>query len=70
MVDHFVSASQLTSSAEAVILGKTPPSIKQGLSTRWIGWAMGILFLVCVFYILAIFFPFWMERAYELRVQS
>ncbi|NTW43864.1 MAG: beta-lactamase family protein [Anaerolineaceae bacterium] len=45
MVDHFVSASQLTSSVEAVILGKTPPSIKQGLSTRWIGWAMGIFVL-------------------------
>ena len=49
MVDHFVSASQLTSSVEAVILGKTPPSIKQGLSTRWIGWAMGIFVLgLCI----------------------
>jgi len=48
-VDHFISAGQLTASVEAVVLGKTPPSIKQGWSVKWIGWAIGIFVLgLCV----------------------
>lgn len=42
-VDHFVSAAQLASSVEAVVLGKTPPPVNQGWSVRWIGWALGAL---------------------------
>lgn len=44
-VDHFISAGQVTASGEAVVLGKTPPSIKQGWSVKWIGWAIGIFVL-------------------------
>lgn len=48
-VDHFISASQLTASVEAVVLGGTPPSVKQGWSVRWIGWGIGIFILgLCV----------------------
>jgi len=48
-IDHFVSASQLTASVEAVVLGRTPPSIEQGWSVRWFGWAIGIFVLgLCV----------------------
>ncbi len=48
-IDHFVSASQLTASVEAVVLGKTLPSIKQGWSVRWFGWGIGIFVLgLCV----------------------
>ena len=42
-VDHFVSATQLTASVEAVVLGQTPPPVEQGVSVRWIGWALGII---------------------------
>jgi CubicO group peptidase (beta-lactamase class C family) len=44
-VDHFISASQLTDSVEAVILGRTPPPVSQGWSVRWIGWGLGVLVL-------------------------
>jgi len=44
-VDHFVSASQLTASVEAVVLGRTPPSIDESWSVKWIGWAIGIFVL-------------------------
>lgn len=44
-IDHFVSASQLTASVEAVVLGRTPPSITQGWSVKWFGWAIGIFVL-------------------------
>lgn len=48
-IDHFVSSSQLTASVEAVVLGRTPPSIKQGWSVKWFGWAIGIFVLgLCV----------------------
>jgi CubicO group peptidase (beta-lactamase class C family) len=48
-VDHFISASQLTASVEAVVLGKTPPPVKQGWSVRWVGWAVGVFVLgLCV----------------------
>ncbi len=48
-VDHFVSASQLTAGVEAVVLGNTPPSIKQGWSVKWIGWGIGLFVLaLCV----------------------
>ncbi len=41
-VDHFVSAAQLTQAVEAVVLGQPAPSVTQGWSVRWIGWAFGI----------------------------
>lgn len=44
-VDHFVSASRLTSSVEAVVLGDSPPPVSQGWSGRWVGWGVGILVL-------------------------
>jgi len=48
-IDHFVSASQLSASVEAVVLGRTPPSIKQGWSVKWFGWAIGLFVLgLCV----------------------
>jgi CubicO group peptidase (beta-lactamase class C family) len=42
LIDHFVSAAQLTSSVEAIALGQNPPPVSQGWSMRWIGWGMGI----------------------------
>ena len=42
LIDHFVSAAQLTSSVEAVVLGQDPPPVLQGWSMRWFGWGMGI----------------------------
>jgi len=48
-VDHFISASQLTASVEAVVLGNPPPAVKKGWSVRWVGWAIGIVVLgLCV----------------------
>lgn len=44
-VDHFISASQLTGSVEAIVLGRTPPPVSQGWSVRWVGWAIGLLVL-------------------------
>lgn len=67
-VDHFVSMGQLTSSVEAVVLGRTPP-VSQGWSVRWIGWGAGILVLGLVvlhtrsFYVL---FNGWIERTRRL----
>jgi len=42
LIDHFVSAVQLTSSVEAVVLGQNPPPSSRGWSIRWFGWGMGI----------------------------
>lgn len=48
-VDHFISASELTNGVEAVVMRKTPPSINQGWSVKWIGWAIGIIVLgLCI----------------------
>ena len=44
--DHFVSATQLRNSIEAVVLSQTPPPVSQGWSVRWMGWGLGILVLV------------------------
>jgi CubicO group peptidase (beta-lactamase class C family) len=44
-VDHFLSAGQLTSSVEAVILGNTPSPVSQGWSVKWVGWGLGIIVL-------------------------
>jgi CubicO group peptidase (beta-lactamase class C family) len=65
-VDHFISMGQLTSSVEAVVLGRTPPPVSQGWSVRWVGWALGVLVLALVaihtrsFYVL---FNSWIEKA-------
>ena len=42
-IDHFVSASQLTNSVEAVLLRRQPNPISQGWSVKWFGWAIGIV---------------------------
>lgn len=42
-IDHFISASQLTNSVEAVVLGRQPASVKQGWSVKWFGWGIGAL---------------------------
>lgn len=47
-IDHFVSAAQLASSVEALVLGKIPPPISQGWSVRWPGWAIGMLCLALI----------------------
>jgi CubicO group peptidase (beta-lactamase class C family) len=44
-VDHFISASQLTNSVEAIVLGRTPAPISQGWSVQWMGWGLGIFVL-------------------------
>lgn len=44
-VDHFISAGQLTSSVEAVVLGNPPPPIAQGWSVQWLGWGLGLFVL-------------------------
>jgi CubicO group peptidase (beta-lactamase class C family) len=45
MVDHFISASQLTADVEAIVLGRTPPPISKGWSVRWVGGGLGLLVL-------------------------
>ncbi len=47
-VDHFVSARQLTSAVEAVVMGSNPPSLDQGWSVKWLGWILGLLVLALV----------------------
>jgi CubicO group peptidase (beta-lactamase class C family) len=44
-VDHFISASQITNSVEAIVLGRTPPAVSRGWSVQWIGWGLGIFVL-------------------------
>jgi CubicO group peptidase (beta-lactamase class C family) len=44
-VDHFLSAGQLTSSVESVVLGNTPQPVAQGWSVKWVGWGLGIIVL-------------------------
>lgn len=48
LIDHFISAAQLTNSVEAVVLGQNPPPITQGWSMRWLGWGVGILCLALI----------------------
>jgi hypothetical protein len=43
--DHFVSATQLRDSIEAVLLGRSPAPASEGWSVRWMGWGLGILTL-------------------------
>lgn len=40
-----ISASQLTNSVEALVLGRTPASISEGWSVQWMGWGLGIFVL-------------------------
>ena len=40
-VDHFISAAQLTSSVEAVILSKSLEGLDKGWSVKWMGWILG-----------------------------
>jgi CubicO group peptidase (beta-lactamase class C family) len=47
-VDHFVSASQLSNSVEAIVLGRTPPPLSNGWSVRWMGWGLGLLVLALI----------------------
>jgi CubicO group peptidase (beta-lactamase class C family) len=49
-VDHFISAGQLTSEVEAIVLGNTPAPVSQGWSVRWVGWGLGtiVLALICL----------------------
>ncbi len=42
-LDHYISAEQLFSGVERIVLGQTPPPVSQGLSVRWIGWALLVL---------------------------
>jgi hypothetical protein len=44
-VDHFISAGQLTSSVEALVLGRTPPPLLQGVSVSGLGLGLGLLVL-------------------------
>lgn len=44
-VDHFISAAQLTASAESIILGNSPIPASQGWSVRWMGWGLGLFVL-------------------------
>jgi CubicO group peptidase (beta-lactamase class C family) len=44
-VDHFVSASQLSSRVEAIVLGQAPLTASVGWSVRWAGWGLGVLCL-------------------------
>jgi CubicO group peptidase (beta-lactamase class C family) len=43
--DHFVSATQLRDSIEAVLLGRSPAPTSEGWSVRWMGWGLGLLTL-------------------------
>jgi CubicO group peptidase (beta-lactamase class C family) len=44
MMDHYISAGQVFSDVEAIVLGKQPPGVGQGIAVPWIGW--GLLALV------------------------
>ena len=48
LIDHYVSAVQLTNSVEAVVLGRKPPQVNQGWSMRWLGWGVGFLCLALI----------------------
>jgi len=63
--DHFISASQLADSVEAVVLGKAPPPVSQGWSVRWVGWAVGAFVLLLVILAVRNFaaLPGWRKRA-------
>jgi CubicO group peptidase (beta-lactamase class C family) len=68
LIDHYVSAPQLASSVEAIVLSRTPPPLSQGLSARWYGWALGVLVLgLCVLQTRNfISLRTWRERLYQM----
>jgi len=67
-VDHFISASQLANSVEAVVLGNAPPPVSQGWSVRWVGWAVAAIVLLLVILAIRNFaaLPGWRERARQM----
>ncbi|HUF00392.1 MAG TPA: serine hydrolase domain-containing protein [Anaerolineales bacterium] len=40
MFDHYVSAPQIFKGVEAIVLGRTPPSVTEGWSVKYIGWVL------------------------------
>jgi hypothetical protein len=45
MLDHYISAPQVFNGVEAIVLGRTPPSLTQGWSVTYMGWALGLFVL-------------------------
>lgn len=45
MLDHYISAPQIFEGVEAIVLGRIPPSVSQGWSVKYIGWALLALVL-------------------------
>lgn len=45
MLDHYISAPQIFEGVEAIVLGRVPPSVSQGWSVKYIGWALLALVL-------------------------
>ena len=47
MFDHYISAPQIFKGVEAIVLGRTPPSVSEGWSVKHIGWLL-LLFVVAL----------------------
>lgn len=45
LLDHYISAPQLFSGIEAIVLGQEPPPPAQGWSVQWLGWGLGLFVL-------------------------
>jgi CubicO group peptidase (beta-lactamase class C family) len=45
MFDHFISADQIFSGIEAIVLGRIPPPVSEGWSVKYMGWVLLIFVL-------------------------
>lgn len=45
MLDHYISAEQVFKGVESIVLGRTPPSVSDGLSVRAMGWGLLVFVL-------------------------
>jgi CubicO group peptidase (beta-lactamase class C family) len=48
--DHFISAKQLRDGIEDVVLVRATEPISEGWSVRWMGWSVGLLTLILIFF--------------------
>jgi len=68
MLDHFLSAEQVFSGVEAVVLGNKPPAVSAGVSVKVIGWGLLALVLgLCILHAWNIaHLRGWTERARQM----
>jgi hypothetical protein len=50
MLDHFLSARQIFSGVESIVLGRVAPPVSQGWSVKQIGWLLLLFVLVLATY--------------------